>query len=99
MLARYAHDLRLYITGFDTRGSGRKPQLAGQRREALTGALQQLVFYLNRGHQRFAHRLDGHELHDVEQLDLGPEYGGQRLCAASYDEAVFRQIDYDQEMT
>jgi hypothetical protein len=89
-----AYDLRLYITCLHSRGGARHAEFAGQRSEALSGSLQQLILYLHRGHQRFAHWLYGDELHDVQQFDLGAKDASERLRAAPDDEAVFRQIDY-----
>ena len=62
-------------------------------------ALQQFLLDLRGGHQRLTHRLDRHELHDVQQLDLGAEGAHERLRLAPDGETVFCQVDEQQDTT
>jgi hypothetical protein len=72
---------------------------AGKRYYPETMGSGAIFFDLDGGHQGFSHRLDRHELHDVEQLDLGAESGREHLRAPPHRCAVLEQIDDEQNAT
>jgi len=96
-LARRTHDLGFDIAALDAAGRARQTQLGGECRQALPSPLQQFLLDLHRGHERLAHGLDRHELHYVQQLDLGIHRGGQGPRLAPDGETVVGEVDDQQD--
>ena len=98
-LARHTHDLGFDIATLDPAGGAAQAEFGREPRQALPGALEQLLLDLHRGHEGLAHGLDRHEFHHMQQLDFGAERRGERLCLAPDRDAVLRQVNDQQDAT
>jgi len=94
---RTISDLTLPLS---TRQEAPLSRVRREPRQALPGALEQLLFDLHRGHEGFPHGLDRHEFDDMQQLDFGAERRGGALClCARFANTAFGQVNDQQDAT
>src|SRR5581483_6622325 len=96
-LARDPHDFRFDVTGLDPAGRGRDAQIGAEHREPLPGLIQQIILDLHGGHEGLAHRFHRYEFHNVQQLHLGADRGGERLRAPANHHTVLGEVDHEQD--